>query len=410
MRRSVKRIALGVVVVLVAGVAIVGVAKWREVKRAQFVASMFSGADQVESFRNMDAIFPSRVIRRTGDVYHIPEGEKVDLPTTYTYEGKVQDAAKFLADTDTTGFLVIKDGKIVHEQYWRGNDKDTRWISWSVGKSFISALVGIAVAEGKIASIDDQLTKYAPEFSGTGYDGVTIKQALQMTSGLGWSEDYSDRDSDISRFGRALAFGGSMVEFAKTLKRAHEPGSYNHYNSLDAQVLGQVILHATGKTPSAYMEEKLWSKIGAERDAYWVLDDKGVELAAGGVNVTLRDYAKFGLLYLHEGEFNGEQIVPRDWVKASHTPDAANLQPGKRENSSNLMGYGYLWWVPENVDGPYSAIGIYNQFVYVDPARNLVIAKTSANHTYGEKNEEKYYREFETFALFKAIGEKLDAK
>lgn len=116
------------------------------------------------------------------------------------------------------------------------------------------------------------------------------------------------------------------------------------------------------------------------------------------------------MLYLHNGQFNGQQIVPGDWVKASHTPDAPNLMPGKRENSSNIMGYGYLWWVPEKVDGPYSAIGIYNQFIYVDPARDLVIVKTSANHAYGEKNEEKYYREFETFALFKAIGDKLAAQ
>lgn len=410
MRWSVKRIALGVLVVVVAGVVITGVAKWREVKRAQFVASMFSGVDQVENFRNMDALFPTRGVKRSGEVYRIPVGEAAALPASYTYEGKVHDAAKFLADTDTTGLLVIKDGKVVHEEYWRGNDKDTRWISWSVGKSFISALIGIAIEEGKIGSVDDQLTKYAPELTGTGYDGVTIKQALEMSSGLGWTEDYSDKNSDIARFGRTLAFGGSMIEFAKTLKRAHEPGTYNHYNSMDAQVLGLVILHATGKTTAAYMEEKIWSKIGAERDAYWVLDDSGTELAAGGVNVTLRDYAKFGLLYLHEGEFNGQQIVPSAWVKASHTPDAPQLMPGKRENSSNIMGYGYLWWVPEKVDGPYSAIGIYNQFIYVDPARNLVIAKTSANHTYGEANTEENFREAETFALFSAIGDALDAK
>lgn len=410
MRWSVKRIALGVVVVLAAGVAIVGVAKWREVKRAQFVASMFSGVDQVENFRNMNAVFPARSVARAGDVYHIPEGAKAELPASYTYEGKARDTAKFLADTDTTGLIVVKDGKVVHEEYRRGNDKDTRWISWSVGKSFISALVGIAIGEGKIAGVDDRLTKYAPELKGTGYDGVTIRQALQMTSGLGWTEDYSDQNSDIARFGRTLAFGGSMIEFAKTLKRAHEPGSYNHYNSMDAQVLGLVIRHATGKTTAAYMEEKLWSRIGAEHDAYWVLDDSGTELAAGGVNVTLHDYAKFGLLYLHDGEFNGRQIVPSAWVKASHMPDAPQLRPGKRGNSSNVMGYGYLWWVPEKADGPYSAIGIYNQFIYVDPARDLVIAKTSANRTYGETNTEENFREFETVALFDAIGDGLDAR
>ncbi|MDR3500615.1 MAG: serine hydrolase [Parvibaculum sp.] len=406
MRWNAKRIALSVLVVLVAGIGIFTAVKWQEIERARFVASMFSGADEVENFRNMDAIFPSRKIARAGAVYDIPQGAPLDLPATYSYEGKTLDTAKFLAATDTTGLLIVKDGKIVHEQYWRGNDKDTRWISWSVGKSFISALVGIAVGEGKIASVDDPLTKYAPELIGTGYEGVSIKNALQMSSGVSWNEDYSDKNSDIARFGRTLAFGGSMVEFAKSLKRAHAPGTVNHYNSMDAQVLGLVLLHATGKTPSDYLSEKIWSKIGAARDGYWVLDDTGTELAAGGVNVTLRDYAKFGLLYLHEGNWMGEQLVPRDWVKASHTPDAPQLVPGKRDNADDIMGYGYLWWLPETADGPFSAIGIYNQFVYVDPAHDLVIAKTSANHTYGADTTDASYREHETFALFRAIADK----
>ncbi len=412
MKLSVKRIALGVIAVLVVSTAIFGVAKWRELKRAQFVASMFSGANEIDNFRHMNAIFPTRAIARAGEPYLIPVGRSEPLPATYVYEGKRLDTEKFLADTDTTGLLVVQHGKIVHEQYWHGNDKDTRWISWSVGKSFISALVGIALDEGKIASIDDQIVKYAPELKGTGYDGVTIKNALQMSSGVGWNEDYSDQNSDIARFGRTLAFGGSMVEFAKTLKRAHEPGTYNLYNSMDAQVLGLVLKNATGETPSEYLSEKIWSKIGAERDAYWVLDDYGNELAAGGVNVTARDYAKFGLLYLHDGQWNGEQLVPSNWVKASHTPDAPYLMPGENNNKSETsagMGYGYLWWVPSAVDGSYSAIGIYNQFIYVDPAHDLVIVKTSANHSYGGGATEASYRELETFALFRAIADKLDA-
>jgi len=410
MRWSVKRIALGVVVIVVAGVAITGIAKWREVKRAQFVASMFSGADQVENFRNMDAIFPTRKIARGGEPYLIPQGAEIDLPKTYTYEGKTLDSAKFLDDTDTTALVVVQHGKIVHEEYWRGNTKDSRTISWSVGKSFISALVGIAVHEGKIKSIDDQITAYAPELKGTGYDGVTIKNALQMSSGVGWNEDYSDQNSDIARFGRTLAFGGSMVEFAKTLKQARTPGTYNLYNSMDAQVLGLVLKNATGETPSDYLSKKIWSRIGAERDAYWVLDDAGNELAAGGVNVTARDYAKFGLLYLHEGKWNDEQLVPADWVKASHTPDAPYLMPGQNENKSETsagMGYGYFWWIPAEVNGPFSAIGIYNQFIYVDPAHDLVIVKTSANHSYGGGATEASYRELETFALFRAIADAL---
>ena len=175
---------------------------------------------------------------------------------------------------------------------------------------------------------------------------------------------------------------------------------------MDAQVLGLVLDHATGVTPSEYLSQKIWSKIGAEQDAYWVLDDFGNELAAGGVNVTARDYAKFGLLYLHDGKWNGEQLVPAAWVKASHTPDAAYLMPGLNDHkseTSGTMGYGYLWWIPSEVGGAYSAIGIYNQFIYVDPARDLVIVKTSANHAYGGDATEASYREMETFAFFDAV-------
>jgi CubicO group peptidase (beta-lactamase class C family) len=408
------KIAAALVTAAVAVVVIVGIAKWRDIERARFVASMFSGADQVEHFRNMDRIFPSRTFRRQGPVYDIEQGKPLQIPATYVFDGETRDTRKFLADVDTTGLIVIRDGRILDEEYWRGNDRNTRWISWSVGKSFISALVGIAVHEGKIASIDDPLTKYAPELKGTGYEGVSIKNALQMSSGVRWNEDYSDRNSDIGRFGRTLAFGGSMVEFAKSLGRAHVPGTVNHYNSMDAQVLGLVLLRATGETPSAYLEQKIWSKIGAEHDGYWVLDDTGTELAAGGVNVTLRDYAKFGLLYLNGGKnWQGEQLVPADWVKASHTPDAPQLMPGKRDNSDSPWGYGYLWWLPRTADGPYSAVGIYNQFVYVDPARRLVIAKTSANHLYGTDNTEKSFREDETVAVFEAIAaasDRMEAK
>ncbi len=406
MRLGAGRIALAVLAVIVVGVAIFGVAKWREINRVRFVSSMFSGVEQVDRFRDMDSYFPVRAFQRSGPVSVLPAGSKITLPETFDWYGETREIASFLDETDTTGLLVAKgDGTLVYEKYWRGNDADTRWISWSVGKSFISALVGIAIEEGKIASIGDQLVKYAPELEGTAYDGVTVMDALEMSSGVAWNEDYSDPESDIAHFGRALALGDSMVDFAKTLKRKHEPGTVNYYNSMDAQVLGLVLQNATGMSPSEYLEKKIWSKIGAEHDGYWVLDDTGTELAAGGVNMTLRDYARFGLLYLNEGSWHGEQVVPADWVKASHTPDAPQLMPGEQEISDTIWGYGYLWWLPREVDGPYAAVGIYNQFIYVDPAHDLVIVKTSANSDYGQTNDETSWREDETVALFEAIAE-----
>jgi len=411
MRFSVSRIAIAVLAVVVTGVAIFGIVKWREINRVRFVSSMFSGEEQVERFRAMDDYFPVRAFERSGAVSELQDGEKIELPKTYDYAGETKEAEAFLAETDTTGLMVVKgDGEVLYENYWRGNDRDTRWISWSVGKSFISALIGIALEEGRIASIDDQLVTYAPELEGTAYDGVTIKDALEMSSGVAWNEDYSDPDSDIARFGRALAFGSSMIDFAKTLEGKHKPGTVNYYNSMDAQVLGLVLQNAVGMSPSEYLEEKIWSKIGAEHDGYWVLDDSGAELAAGGVNVTLRDYARFGLLYLNKGNWNGEQIVPAEWVKASHTPDAPQLMPGRQEISDTVWGYGYLWWLPREADGPYTAVGIYNQFIYVDPEHDLVIVKTSANSGYGQTNDETSWREDETIAVFEAMMEKIGAE
>jgi CubicO group peptidase (beta-lactamase class C family) len=403
-QRRVRSAAIAIGLSVIAAAAAVGTVTWRYVERARFVGSLFSGADQVEHFRHMDEIFPARAFRRTEPVYEIPVGEQISLPATYRFAGRERDTQAFLADVDTTGLIVVRDGSVIYEEYWRGNDRNTRWISWSVGKSFLSALVGIAVGEGAIHSIEDPLTKYAPELHGTAYDGVSVKNALQMSSGVRWNEDYSDPHSDVMRFGRTLALGGSMVEFARTLSRAHKPGTVNRYNSMDAQVLGLVLRHATGRSPSAYLEDKIWARIGAARDGYWVLDDAGDELAAGGVNVTLRDYAKFGLLYLNEGEWYGAQLVPREWVRASHTPDAPQLMPGQRDNSDSAWGYGYLWWLPKTAGGPYAAVGIYNQFIYVDPARHLVIVKTSANHAYGTDNTERTFREEETIALFEAIA------
>ena len=226
----------------------------------------------------------------------------------HSYEDVGRAARGFAAQLAHAG--LAKDDKVVFEQYWRGNTAETPWTAWSVSKSFTSALVGVAVHDGAIASIEDPITKYLPELKGSAYDGVRIKDALQMSSGASWNEDYSNSDSDVNRFGRTFALGGSLDAFVGTLTREHAPGSFNRYNSMDAQVLGMILRRTTGKTEAAYLEEKLWSPLGMESDAYWVTDDKGVEFAAGGLSATLRDFAKLGRLYLDDGRWNGAQIVP----------------------------------------------------------------------------------------------------
>jgi CubicO group peptidase (beta-lactamase class C family) len=228
-----------------------------------------------------------------------------------------------------------------------------------------------------------------------------------MSSGARWNEDYSDPKSDINRFGRIMAIGGSMNEFAATLEREHEPGTINHYNSMDTQVLGMLLRRSTGRTIADYMTEKLWHPLGMESDGYWMLDSESMEMAFGGLNATARDYAKLGELYRLGGRWNGRQIVPRAWVHASVTPDAPHLTAEAKAETDFPVGYGYQWWVPAGDEGEYTAIGVYNQFIYVNPSREVVIVKLSAFSDYATSLDESAYREIETIEFFRAIGEHL---
>jgi CubicO group peptidase (beta-lactamase class C family) len=376
--------------------------EWRSIGRVIFAESMFGGGGQLKNFRRMSTIFAVHRVHRSARPYEFIRGPSIALPKTFMNAGNEENTREFLAATDTTGLLILKDDRMIFEQYWLGNHAGTQWPAWSVSKSFTSALVGIAIHDGKIAAIEDPITQYVPELKGSAYDGVRIKDALQMSSGARWNEDYSDSESDVNRFGRAFALGGSLDAFAASLTRERPPGTFNRYNSMDAQVLGMVLRRTTGKSQAEYLEEKLWTPLGMESDAYWITDDKGVEFAAGGLIATLRDFAKLGRLYADGGRWNGVQIVPEDWVRASVTPDAPHLLPGKRASSDSAWGYGFQWWVPDD-SGAFSAVGIYNQFVYVNPRLHLVIAKTSANHNYGLKNDEISDREDEHIAFFKAI-------
>lgn len=376
-------------------------------ERMEFVSSMFSGVEQVESFRRLAGIFPYQRIRASTSPYTFPRGATIELPREFPFHGETRNTQAFLEETDTVALFVVYDGAVVFERYWLTGGPDVNWPSWSVGKSFVSALIGIALEEGLIGSVEQPITDYVPELAGSAYDGARIKDVLQMSSGARWNEDYSDPESDIMRFGRAWGSGGSFNEFTATLVREHEPGTVNYYNSMDTQALGMLLFAATGKSLSAYAQEKLWEPLGMERDAYWITDDDGIELAAGGLQVVARDYAKFGQLYLQGGQWRGKQLVPEAWVHDSVTPDAPHLMPGLHPEYP--IGYGYQWWIPEGDEGEFSAIGVYNQFVYVNPAKQLVIVKLSANSGYGLTDNDSSWRELESIELFRAIGDSLES-
>ena len=379
----------------------------RELRRISFAISLFSGSEQYENFNRMTELYPTTTMAAAETPYQFEDGEPISLPTSFVYKGTVVESETFLAETDTSALLVIHDGKVRFERYMLTGGRGVNWFSASVAKSFISAAVGIAVAEEHIASIEEPITKYAPSLAGSAYDGVRIKDILQMSSGVRWNEDYSDPESDINRFGQIMAVGGSMNEFAGTLDRESEPGTVNHYNSMDTQVLGMLLVGATGRTITDYMAEKLWRPLGMESDAYWMVDSKGMEMAFGGLNATARDYAKLGELYRLGGLWNDAQIIPEAWVRASVTPDAPHLTPEAKADDPFPVGYGYQWWIPASDEGEFSAIGVYNQFIFVNPSRNLVIVKLSAFSDYAISLEESAYREIETFDFFRAISEVL---
>ena len=396
-----KKYVLAALLIIVLGIAAFAYSYY---PRLSFSLSLFTGAEQYENFNRIDELFPVSKLPESQHALEFARGESQALPKSFRFRGNEIATQEFLERTDTAALLVLKDGKITFEQYWLTGAPDEQWLSMSVAKSFISALVGIAISEGKISSIQDDIASYVPQLTDTAYAGVRIKDILQMSSGASWNENYSDPDSDINRFSRVFALGGSLDEFTASLTKDFEPGSRNRYNSIDTQTLGMLIREATGMSVTQYMIEKLWKPMGAQDKGFWIVDDENMEMAFAGLAVTARDYAKIGELYRNKGRLNGKQIVPEKWVKASITPDGPHLMPGENPLSDYPMGYGFQWWIPDLESGDFSAIGVYNQFVYVAPKANMVAVKLSANSIYGTSIEASSDSEFESVAFFKAIA------
>ena len=364
------------------------------------LATLYNEKSIAKNFISINKIFDTSNPISASEKPFVFEKEDFELPNSYEFEGEQLNLIEGLDHFHTDGLIILHDGKMLFEKYWNGNTKDSKHIAFSVSKSYLSALFGIAIEEGLIKSIDDNVSIYLDDFEGTGYEDVKIKNLLQMSSGIEFNEDYADPNSDINRFARATAKGSSFRDFAKTLKNGKKQGTYNHYVSLDTQVLGMILESVTDMPLREYLYKRIWSKIGTESDAYYIADKTGTDMALGGLNATLRDFSKFGQLYLNEGSWDGEQIVPKSWVLKSHTPDAPHLMPNAGDLSSSEWGYGYQWWIPGDPLTDYTAHGIFNQFIYVDPVSNVVIAKTSSNHRFRSERE---YSKAAHIAMFRAI-------
>jgi CubicO group peptidase (beta-lactamase class C family) len=331
----------------------------------------------VNTYRNIDRVFPSRKVPRSETPSELPVSGKLPADVHFTFQDSVYSMDDYIEQNRVAAMLILKDGKMMYELYRFGNTGQTRWMSMSIAKSIVSALIGAAIQDGYIENIDDYVTRYVPSLGGTAYDGVTVKHVLTMTSGAAWNEEYTDPGSDRRRLldAQISQEPGAVLEVMKGLEREHEPGTVYRYNTGETQIVAEVLYRATGRPLSTYLSERIWQPMGAEADAYWWLDSEdGVEIGGSGFAATLHDYGRFGQFVLDNGVINSEAILPENWVQEAGSP--IELPDGTEIN------YGYLWWTAETEagrrDGAFSADGIFGQTIYLNPAENVVIVVWSA--------------------------------
>jgi CubicO group peptidase (beta-lactamase class C family) len=314
------------------------------------------------AFRAMDRLTllaKSSEITPSPDPLELPVGKPLEIPGLENY----------MASQRTAGLVIIQDGKIRLERYGQDFSADGRWTSFSVAKSFTSTLVGAAIQDGYIKSLDDKVSQYIPDLQGSAYDDVTVQQLLTMSSGVKWDEDYENPQSDVALFNKAKPESGvdATVSYMRKLPRAHPPGTVWHYNTGETNLIGVLVSSATGKPLAQYLQERIWHPAGMAATATWLLGKTGHEIAGCCLQAATRDFARFGLFVLANGNVKGKQIVPVDWFdQAIHKKMDIGV-PGK--------GYGFQWWTYDN--GSVAAQGIFGQGIFIDPQRRLVIASNS---------------------------------
>ena len=320
----------------------------------------WSQAQKEGGFPKMEAHFPVSTASR-GDRFHaLLPGAPLTAPS---------GLAAFMAEEKTAGILVLQDGKVRLERYGLGYGPDGRWTSFSVAKSVTSTLVGAALKDGYIKSLDDKVTRYIPGLRGSAYDQVSVRQLLTMTSGVRWNEDYTDPKSDVAQLFTVPADPGldSTVSYMRKLPREAAPGAKWVYKTGETNLIGVLVTSATGKSLSAYLSEKIWKPYGMEQDALWMVDERGQEAGGCCLSMTLRDYGRVGEFLRTGGEGSAGAVLPKGWIADATREHAA---------TGDRFGYGYQWWTEPN--GVFNGLGIFGQRLHVDPARKLVVVVSSA--------------------------------
>jgi CubicO group peptidase (beta-lactamase class C family) len=379
---------------------------------------------RVIGFRNTYRLYGGDVFSSgNASPYPLTNAEHPLGEVQYTLNGKPQGLADYLRNQSVTGLLVLKDGKIAYEHYAQGNTEKTLWTSRSVAKSVVSVLVGVAIKEGKIKSVDDKITTYIPELKGSAWEDVTLHQLLQHTSGVVWDENYASKDSDFSHMTQCEARPdpyACVFELVRSVKRKPgvKPGEVWSYNTGGAWLVGRVLENATGQTLAKYLESEIWKRYGMQQDGVWqALVPGKVDMGGHGFNATLRDWGRFGQFVMAGGQLpSGERLLPDDWLKRSTQWTQAK---GSVTAAAPAGQYGYQWWynaaAPDSgfeprktadSDQTFWALGIYGQTIAINPAQKLVVVQWST-----WKNAETPSSLYDEQAVFvNAVAQSLDDK
>ena len=318
---------------------------------------------QVAAFRNYELITPTRRIVADGTPFPLPEAPRELGQVLIETDGETLTVDEYFSRQDVAGLLVIKDGRILYERYGLGNTKETKWVSYSVAKSVVSMLVGAAIKDGYIVSVDERVTDYLPRLKGSPYDATSIRDLLQMSSGVLWDEAvYENPEADINKVPWS-ALG--MYEYMKTLEHEHEPGTVFNYNTAETRIVGNLLRAAIGNNLSFYLTEKIWRPFGMESDANWILTAVVARAAAVASARLYGTTAGLVCLHLRKEDWRTEAaFLPEGWMSESTSPSRAS------------EGYGYFWWLASK--GVYEASGIHGQGIRIDTNENVVIALHSA--------------------------------
>jgi CubicO group peptidase (beta-lactamase class C family) len=336
--------------------------------------------------------FPSSNINHAETIYYFStnyQDEAVEL--LFEQQLDIQDFKEYLERTDTSSFIVIQDDDVIYEKYLSGYERDSLVTSFSVAKSFASTLIGIAIDERLIESIEDPITEYIPELTmrDSDFQKITIEHLLMMSSGISYKETNFINGDDAKTY-----FWPDLQDLAVNMTKIDgAPMQKFHYNNYHPLLIGVILERVTGMTVSQYMEEKLWTQIGTEFEAGWSLDDTGFEKMESGINARAIDFAKFGRLFLNNGAWEGKQIVSQEWVsRATSPPIILDYEDYYSEYSDYIFEdgqgfYKYFWWgLKRNVGYDYFALGNHGQFIYVSPEKKLIIVRFGESYGSSDKS------------------------